>query len=124
MEDEIIETFLPNLRIDGWNFNPNKKLHRKLGSHLWKSTSPSLRRLVQGLETACSLNKQTGSNLNFSDLIKAACYASNSLKNSSKGDDSDETESSESDIGKNPLGEHESRSRNRHLNRHRGKKGS
>ncbi len=110
-EDEILENFLPNLRLDGWQFDPKDKVHLELGSKLWKSTTPSLRRLVYGIETACKLNEQTGKKLSFGELIETAKYASNSLKDGNF----DELELEDLD----DVGTHERMSRIRNENRNR-----
>lgn len=109
-QQEVLEYFLPNLKIDGWNFDPKEKLHMELGAILWESVKPSLRRLVGGIETACQLNIKNGNTFGFSDLVEAAIEAADSLEIE---DDSPEEEDSA------VVGSPEEKSQNIAMNRQR-----
>ena len=51
-EDEVLQTFLPQLSLPHWVFDPTSEHDQLLGKRLWASVNPSLRSLREVLQNA------------------------------------------------------------------------
>ena len=60
-EDEVLDTFLPQLLLPGWVYDPKSEVDRHLGSYLWQNARPSLRHLRTILAYASLLAQQLDS---------------------------------------------------------------
>ncbi len=54
-DEEVFTTFLPQLTLPGWDFDPENEAHHPLGEYLWRNSHPSLRRLRMILTYASQL---------------------------------------------------------------------
>jgi len=57
-EDEVLDTFLPQLLLPGWVYDPKSEANCHLGSYLWQNARPSLRRLRTVLAYAHELRNE------------------------------------------------------------------
>ena len=59
-EEELFTSFLPQLVLPGWAFDPHNEADRHLGTCLWRNARPSLRRLCMILSYASQLAQMQG----------------------------------------------------------------
>ncbi len=59
-EEELFTSFLPQLALPGWAFDPHDEADRRLGTYLWRNARPSLRRLCMILSYASQLAQMQG----------------------------------------------------------------
>jgi len=59
-EEEVIASFLPQMTIPGWVFDPQNEFDLHMGKYLWRKSRPSLRRLHLILTYASQLIQRRG----------------------------------------------------------------
>ncbi len=59
-DEEMFTSFLPQLTLPGWIFNPRNETDLNMGEYLWRNTCPSLRRLITILAYASQITQLRG----------------------------------------------------------------
>jgi DNA transposition AAA+ family ATPase len=73
-DEEVFTTFLPQLNLPGWAFDPENEAHHPLGEYLWKNARPSLRRLHMILSYANQLAQMRGQATITHETIRLAVH--------------------------------------------------
>ncbi len=59
-DEEVFATFLPQLHLPGWAFDPQNETDLQMGKYLWRKSCPSLRRLRVILASASQIAQLRG----------------------------------------------------------------
>ncbi len=91
-DEEMFTSFLPQLTLPGWTFNPKNETAMYMGEYLWRNTCPSLRRLITILANTSQITQLRGVPTITIEEIRLAIQMMDFQKGSS------DTQSSEEDM--------------------------
>jgi DNA transposition AAA+ family ATPase len=73
-DEEMFTSFLPQLTLPGWVFNPKNETDLYMGEYLWRNTRPSLRRLFTILASASQIAQLRGTPTITLETIRLAVH--------------------------------------------------
>lgn len=73
-EEELLASFLPQLVLPRWAFDPHNESDRWLGTYFWRNACPSLRRLCMILSYASQLAQMQGQATITVETIRLALH--------------------------------------------------
>lgn len=93
-EEEMYETFLPQVELPGWAFHPQSKEDLRIGKYLWENARPSLRRVCTILGYASYLAQMSNASNVTIEHIRQAIHMTGLSR--SRKENEEETELSQS----------------------------
>jgi len=73
-DEEVFATFLPQLHLPGWAFDPQNETDLQMGKYLWRKSCPSLRRLRVILASASQIAQLRGTPTITLETIRLAVH--------------------------------------------------
>jgi hypothetical protein len=89
-DEEVFATFLPQLHMPGWTFDPQNEEDLLMGKYLWRKCRPSLRRLRVILTSASLLAQLHGSPTITLETIRLAVQLTSCEEDPSSTQDGEE----------------------------------